>query len=298
MNQLKLNAKLFAAILVFGALASCEESDNGDDSNSCHITSMVFSYPEDDYGYSYASDVTFEYNDANQLISILSVDNETECYDNNCETSTDENEIFLSYAGDVITLTNSSYEGEKIEILISGDKLEKITSSEIYNGEKEIDEYRYIYSGDKLSKVENWDNYSNSSTSELTIYSYDEVTFSGNNISMVESFYESENANARKLGKKEHVINARTNESISVGKVSYSYDTNTNPMKGELLALLIGGYEYFNENNILSEKEIYDHATYTYNYSYEYNDDGLPIIITVTDDEGGKNVTDVTYDCD
>lgn len=300
-NRIVLLSLLIATIVIF----SCGDDEKSDipgiEISGCKLTNMDVTYvlEEGDYREEFDDAVTFVYED-NKLSRVTT----RECWNGECET----NSYDLTYDGDVISV---NAEDSEVMITFSQGKITMFTSTDIYDGEEYLDEYRYTYSGDKVANIENWDNYSGATMGEMVLYSRAELTYTGNNVSRMELHVEEfDNASTRKIYNKKKYnhfsSSARSSALVQTYEASYTFDDKVNPLKGTVAAIFIGQLDFFNANNVATERVSYFTGTGTsvdedYNVTYEYNSHDLPVRATKENTSGDyldQVETVYTFDCD
>lgn len=254
-----------------------DDDDNDDDSDDDEC--LIFTiYSEEGDGDKITT--TFEYDDEGNMVKMT----ELEEWIEDGETMTDTDELIGTYEDGKLVSIGSNDDGA-VEILYDGDKILKYVSSDTEDGAEEIDEYRFVYDGDVVVKVENWDNYSGETAGEFVLYSYEEFTYTGSNLT--------------KINQVEVLDEDGEKELLEIG-----YDDKVNPFKGNLFWLFWeGDFEvYFSDNNPTSLDEEYTYngetETYSETVTYSYNDDGLPTEATYSDADGDSWSYDLSYTCD
>lgn len=290
---------LFFMTILAAACGDESTSDIPDGSPSgCLITSITYSEVYESGSYDY--ELMFDY-DGGRLDHI----NISDCYGNDCYTF----DYVLKYEDNTVIFVRDDEEAARFTF--SEGKPTMFHSSSIEDGEELIDELRFTYSGNKLLKVENWDNYSGDAPGEFVLYSRNEMTYTGDNITGVKEYYEDfASASTRKKFSRRSIgqffPRARRSQLNLESEIAYAYDTQINPLKGTVAGFIVGPIEFFNANNVVNTFTTYiyqDDRTETHEYAtqYVYNDKNIPISAvgqTVTSDF--TDLTDISfeYDCD
>ena len=311
------------ALLVVGCKKDPEPEASINDNTdlSCQLLniSSTFDY-EDEYSSSDgSSSVEFSYNDDKTVNKIHSHFTEVYCYIYNeaeeCENYESTDELMFTYSNglltDVISMEEDDDESFQIDLTYEDNRLSKIQFSEV--GDTYLDEYVFVYNTDgRLIKLENWDNHS-ASADDMVLYGYDEYLWTGNNVTTVNSYYDSfdeSSSRTSKLSNKtifgirkaKQSSNQMRVESV-VPELSYkitmTYDSKSNPFFGNLPLLLWNGdfHTHLSANNPISinltdyddDNAVEENET----YSYTYNADGFPTVVNNDRDE-----TVLTYSCD
>ncbi|MDH5365991.1 MAG: hypothetical protein OEW67_03335 [Cyclobacteriaceae bacterium] len=180
----------------------------------------------------------------------------------------------------------------------NGDKITKYVGSYVFEAVTYTDEYRYEYNVDKVSKIANWDNYSGTVMGEMVEYSYEEFTWTGENVTKTAYFLNDFSGGRvefiKKKKKRKFLNSGRTEGFVEDGTSVYTYDDKLNPF--QFFGYIWGEAGLMGKNNMLSSTYTDGTGTYSYSSTYEYNAENFPTKKTEID--GDYTYVDTyTYDC-
>ncbi|MEQ8237825.1 MAG: hypothetical protein RIA69_01365 [Cyclobacteriaceae bacterium] len=235
-----------------------EEENETPGDEICQISEIIYAPGER---------MAFGYNADGDMLTLTS-------YSDNVE----DDKITFSYSnGRLVKGTSDS--GGSVDVEYASDKISKFIYQ--FEGESEIDEYRFSYTGEVISKIENWDNYSGNVPGEFTLYATENFTYSGDNITQYSSAE----------------IEGETFEAV------IAYDDKKNPFQNSLGYFIweLDISAFYSANNPVSFEITYSDDTsteeYTQTVAYTYNEDDYPTLRTYTDEEGDTYSEQMSYDC-
>lgn len=299
---------LWTACLFAVLLSSCDKEDEltneTPETPACLITQMGDGNGDFD-------EVTFTYTSDNKLSKVVMQYAYESCYYDGeqevCENYAGTETIEYLYNSEGILNQVKFYEIEDGEtapddletinfVYVDG-KLNKLTIVEYPD-----DELRFTYVGNKLSTLEGYEN--------NIKYSSTDLTWTGENITGVKEYYDSEsggrNLRSKFLSKAlQPKKDQRTMAFELEGESTFSnYDDKNNPFQGNLIfAMFMDGFYFLGKNNVgkIEDKGYWNGELdydYTINLSFQYNEQGFPIQYGYSDTDGETATITIAYDCE
>jgi len=236
-----------------------EEEEEEQAEQACKITEL---------SYAPGERVVFSYNADGDMASLTTYsDNEI-----------DDKLTFTYTDGRLVKGTSES--GGTVDVEYADEEISKFVYK--FEGDSDIDEYRFTYTGGKLSKIENWDNYTGDVAGEFTLYGTENFTFTGDNITEYSAV---------------DVDGETFDAVIEFDDKKNAFQNNVGYFIWELDIL-----GFYATNNPISVEATYSDGTSTevstQTVAYTYNDDDYPTLRTFTDDEGDTYSDELSYTCE